>query len=319
MADIIRGLHHVTAISGPPQPNIDFYTGLLGMQLVKQTVNYDDPDTYHLYYGDALGRPGTAMTFFPWPDAFQGKPGAGIVQATAFSVPEGSLDFWMGRFADAAYNFEPPIERFGQAVLRIQDPDRLTVDLVAHASTGGTDEPDEASKFDGSLPPEHAIRSLHSVALGVTDPGSVAHFLTGVFGYEEIGKANGRERLRSGKGRAAAVDLLRVERPGRISKGTVHHVAFRVADEAALLSWRERLVSLGIEVTNVQERYYFKSIYFRDETRTGGVLFEIATEGPGFTADEPPEALGTSLKLPSWLESRRAYIERRLPPLTIAR
>ncbi len=306
MADTISGLHHVSAIAGPPQPNLDFYTGLLGMRLVKQTVNFDDPGTYHLYYGDDTGRPGTTMTFFPWPDAFQGKAGIGMVQATALSVPGGSLDFWMGRFADAAYDFEAPTERFGQVVLPLQDPDRLPIELVADAGANGAGRP------EGAIPAEHAIRSFHSVTLGIEDPAPVARFLTDVFGYEEVGEEDGRRRVRSGGNRAAVVDLVHVETPGRMSKGAVHHVAFRAANEEEQFQWRERLVSLGIEVTEVKNRHYFRSIYFRDETRTGGVLFEVATDNPGFLVDESEEALGTTLKLPPWLEPRRERIERRL-------
>jgi glyoxalase family protein len=304
MPPSIPGLHHVSAVVGPPQPNVDFYVGALGLRLVKRTVNFDDPGTYHLYYGDATGRPGTAMTTFPWPNAVPGRAGAGMTSATAFSVPAGSLDVWMGSFADRALDFDAPTERFGEAVLAFADPDGLPLEIIAHDAA--TDVPPSSA---------HAIRGFHSVTLALADPTQTARVFTDIFGWETAGEEDGRLRFRAaGGGPASIVDLVQTDERGRSGAGTVHHVAFRARDDDEQRAWRDALRTAGLRPTEVKDRQYFRSIYFREP---GGVLFEIATDGPGFTADESVADLGSTLKLPPWLDARRDAIAQRLPPLTL--
>ncbi len=310
MSPPISGLHHVSAIAGPPQPNVDFYTGVLGLRLVKQTVNFDDAGTYHLYYGDELGRPGSVLTFFPWANAVGGRAGAGMTSATAFSVPAHALDDWMGRFADRALDFDAPVERFGESVLALRGPDGLPLELVAHRAA-------EAPPGwpNGPVSDDSAIRSFHSVTLALADPAATANVLTDLFGWEHGGEEDGRLRFRApGGGPASVVDLVRTDERGRAGAGTVHHIAFRARDDEEQRAWLDAVRATGLHVTDVKDRQYFHSIYFREP---GGVLFEIATDAPGFTTDESTADLGTALRLPPWLEDRRADIERRLPPLTL--
>jgi len=306
--DTIPGLHHVTAIAAGAQANLDFYTGVLGLRLVKRTVNFDAPDTYHLYYGDTEGSPGSLLTFFPFADAAPGRAGPGMIETTAFAIPEAALDSWMGRLADDGYQFDGPASRFGERLLSLRDPDGLTVELIAEAGL-------EAAGAAGPAPAVPAIRHLHAVALCVEAPERTARLLTETFGYVAAGEEAGRRRFRAqGGARASVLDLLpQPDRMrGRMGAGTVHHVAFRARDEREQLAWRKDIVALGFDVTPVLDRQYFKSIYFREP---GGVLFEIATDPPGFAIDEGPASLGTALKLPPWLEPQRAEIQRRLPPL----
>jgi glyoxalase family protein len=313
--DGILGLHHVTAIAGGAQANLDFYTGVLGLQLVKRTVNFDAPDTYHFYYGDAAGSPGSLLTFFPFADAAAGRAGSGMARATAFAIPEASFEAWMSRLAEDGRDFDGPATRFGERVLGLRDPDGLRIELVAEAGLDGAAPGN--GRPDGPVPAERAIRRLHSVALCVEAPERTARLLTETLGYEAVGEEAGRWRFRAhGGGPAGAVDLLRQpdRMRGRTGAGTVHHVAFRARDEAEQLAWREAVLASGFDVTPVLDRKYFRSIYFREP---GGVLFEIATDPPGFAVDEAPETLGTALKLPPWLEPRRAEIERRLPPVRL--
>jgi glyoxalase family protein len=314
MADDIRisGLHHVTVIASGAQANLDFYTRVLGLRLVKRTVNFDAPDTYHFYYGDEAGSPGSLLTFFPFADAAPGRAGTGMAQTTAFAVPETAFDAWMTRLAADGRDFDGPMVRFGAQTLGLRDPDGLHIELVAEP---GLDAAPRGSRADGPVPAEHAIRRLHSVALCVEVPERTARLLTETFGYEVVGEEAGRQRFRvRGGGSAGIVDLMCKpdQMRGRMGAGTVHHVAFRARDETEQLAWREAIVALGFAVTPVLDRQYFRSIYFREP---GGVLFEIATDPPGFAIDEAPEALGTALKLPPWLEPERADIERRLAPL----
>lgn len=320
----MAGIHHVTAIAGPPQPNLDFYMGLLGLRFVKKTVNFDDPGTYHFYYGDEVGHPGTILTFFPWPDALPGRAGSGMAVATAFSIPGASLDYWMGRFADRAYDFEAPQARFDEAVLSFRDPDGLHLELVTHTEAGeGLPRHVEEPGWEGGpVPTAHTLRSFHSVTLCVEGYERTARLLTETFSYEAAGEEETpqghRFRFRSpGQARGNVVDLLcQPQRPGgRMGAGVVHHVAFRTKNEDEQLQWREEIAALGFNVTPVLDRQYFKSIYFREP---GGVLFEIATDPPGFTRDEPADALGTQLKLPPWLEPRRTAIEQRLPQIIVS-
>jgi catechol 2,3-dioxygenase-like lactoylglutathione lyase family enzyme len=306
----IPGIHHVTAIARDPQANLDFYTGFLGLRLVKLTVNFDDPGTYHLYFGNAAGDPGSILTFFPFVDAAPGRAGTGMAAATAFAVPAASLDYWIERLAGVAHDFDGPVSRFGQQVITLRDPEGLRLELVG----AGGDTPG----WDGSqVPAEHAIRHLHGVALCVEASERTRRLLSETFGYETVGEEAGRLRLQArGDGAAGIVDLACEPDLlyGRMGAGTVHHVAFRARDDEEQRAWREQIAALGFNVTPVLDRQYFRSIYFREP---GGVLFEIATDPPGFAVDEPVDALGTSLKLPGWLEPRRQGIERLLPSVRL--
>lgn len=307
----LAGLHHVTALAVDPQANLDFYTRVLGLRLVKLTVNFDSPDVYHLYYGSHAGAPGTVLTFFPFLDAARGRTGVGVTDAVSFAIPPASVDAWIGRLADAGCDFDGPEERFGAAVLRFRDPDGLQLELQAADPLPAVDV--EAS----SVAAGDALRGFHGVTLRVEEPARTLALLSDVFGYEPAGEAADRWRfVVPGHAPARCIDVLR--EPGaerhRPGGGTVHHIAFRVPDEAAQLDMRERLLGLGFNVTEVRDRQYFKSIYFREP---GGVLFELATDRPGFSADEPVDKLGTGLKLPPWLEKDRAHIERRLPPVRL--
>lgn len=304
MSPKIPGIHHVTAISGPAQENVDFYAGTLGQRLVKRTVNFDAPDTYHLYYGDRTGSPGTIMTFFPFTDAGRGRAGPGMASAYAYAVTEGQFDGWIERLAQDAIDFDGPGERFGDRVITLRDADGAPVELVETGRSGG--EP-----LDG----------FHSVTLWLRDPAPTARLLTDAFGYVDGGSetAGGVERLRlvaPGGARGSIVDLIRSDTPaiGRPGAGTIHHVAFRARSDAEQREWQERLLSFGHRTTEVIDRQYFNAIYFREP---GGVLFEIATDPPGFSVDEPVEALGQSLKLPAKHERLRERLERTLPPLRL--
>ncbi|MGP1354891.1 ring-cleaving dioxygenase [Roseicyclus sp.] len=305
MPRTIPGIHHVTAISGPPQANVDFFTGRLGQRLVKKTVNFDDPGTYHLYYGDATGAPGTILTFFPFADAGPGRAGPGMAASYSYAVPKGGFDGWMERLAEDAVDFDGPVERFGARVITLRDPDGAPVELV---------ETDRAG--------DAALDGFHGVTLWERDIGPTARLLTGIFGYEEAGHetVGGVERLRlkaPGDARGTFVDLMRSDAPsiGRQGAGTIHHVAFRAEDDADQLEWREALAAAGHAVTPVIDRQYFNAIYFREP---GGVLFEIATDPPGFAVDEDAAHLGEALKLPPQYERIRDRIEAVLPPLKVA-
>jgi glyoxalase family protein len=311
MSHVIPGLHHVTAISGPPQANVDFYIGTLRQHLVKKTVNFDAPDTYHLYYGDRTGGPGSLLTFFPFMDAGPGRAGPGMASAVAYAVPMGGLGAWMMRLAEDAVDFEGPSTRFGDRMIALRDPDGMQVELIE--AKGGTEFGENATA--------PADEGLHSVTLWLADPEPTARLLSELFGYREAGTEaeGGAERLRfvsPAGGRGSAVDLMRSAAPsiGRQGAGTIHHVAFRAESREVQNEWREQVAKRGLDVTPTIDRQYFDSIYFREP---GGVLFEIATDPPGFAVDEPAEALGQSLKLPPQYEARRAQIERVLPPIRV--
>jgi glyoxalase family protein len=311
MSTDTSGIHHVTAIAGDPQRNVDFYVGLLEMRMVKKTVNFDDPGTYHLYYGNGVGTPGSIMTFFPWAGAPQGRIGAGQLTVTSFSVPASSLGYWTERLVEAGVRFEKPEDRFGETVLRFSDPDGLRLELVAAG------ENDREGWADGQTPAEHAVRGFHHVTLVVADPSHTATLLTDTLGFRRVGEIEGRTRYEAGAGGPGntvdVADGTGFPR-GMMGVGTVHHVAFRVPDEEAQLELREAVAALGYNVTPVLDRNYFRSIYFREP---GGVLFEIATDPPGFAVDEEPEHLGETLKLPPWLEPQRDRLEEVLPPLRV--
>lgn len=308
----LPGIHHVTAIAGDPQQNVDFYMGLLGLRLVKQTVNFDDPGSYHLYYGDDLGHPGTIMTFFAWPGAPRGRVGAGQVGVTAFSIPAGSLDYWRERLTARGISVDGPVTRFADRVLSFADPDGMPLELIASARA------DERTGWaGGSVPDEHAIRGFHAPTLYVRQGEPSERLLTGVMGFRRIGQDGERVRYAAGEGEAAPGSLVDlVIRPGdagaRQGTGTVHHIAWRTPDDERQLAWQSTLAERGIPVTEVRDRQYFRSIYYREP---GGILYEIATDTPGFAVDEAPERLGTALKLPPWLETRRPRIEQALPSI----
>jgi catechol 2,3-dioxygenase-like lactoylglutathione lyase family enzyme len=312
MTPRILGLHHVTAIVGDPQENVDFYAGLLGLRLVKTTVNFDDPYTYHFYFGDELGRPGTLITFFPWPSGRRGARGAGQVSAFAFAVPATSLGYWQERLTAAGVRFGGPETLFGSPTLSFYDPAGLLVELVGEESAAAV-----KPWPDGPIPAEHAIRRIAGVTLVAPEQGPTAALLTETLGFRRVGSAGSHERYEIGAGASrTVVDVVgRPDVPrGHFGVGTIHHVAWRVADDAQELAWRQALIERGYEVTPVRDRSYFRSIYFNEP---GGVIFELATDGPGFAIDEAPEELGSQLMLPGWLEPRRAEIAAALPPFEV--
>lgn len=310
------GIHHITAICGDPQRNVNFYVGLLGLRLVKKTVNFDDPGTYHLYYGDGLGSPGTIMTVFAWilPPTVQAnaRQGTGQVTATPFWIPAASLDFWIDRLAAAGIDFDGPEERFGEPVISLRDPDGLPLELVAR--------PDgvlRAPWNEGPVPLEHAIRGFAGATFSLNGYERTAKLLTETMGFRQVGSEGARFRFQVGEGNdAAMIDLLCQPEgePGRMGVGAVHHIAWRARTGEEQREWRSVLAAAGLDVTPVLDRNYFTSIYYREP---GGVLFEIATDPPGFTVDESPESLGEQLKLPVWLEPRRERLEARLPALRL--
>ena len=310
----IEGLHHVTAIAGEPQTNINFYTGVLGLRLVKLTVNFDDPTTYHLYYGDGQGHPGTIMTFFPWPGASRGRIGTGQLTVTSFAVPEKSLPYWQERLRNYGVEFDHARSDFGEELLFLRDPDGLQLELVSTPNAN----PDRAWER-GPVPTECAVHGFHHVTLSEDGYERTAFMLTDMLGFKQIARQGNRFRYAVADGAPSTMlDLVCAPegRPGRVAVGTVHHVAWRTATNAEQVQWRDTLSKLGYNVTPVIDRQYFHSIYFREP---GGVLFEIATDPPGFATDETVERLGTSLKLPPWLGEDRPELERLLPRVELPR
>jgi catechol 2,3-dioxygenase-like lactoylglutathione lyase family enzyme len=310
MANNIPGIHHVTAIAGDPQQNLDFYTDLLGLHLVKITINFDDPGTYHLYYGDDLGHPGTILTFFLWPGARRGRRGTGQVTVTSFSVPEGSFGYWMERLKSQNVIFEEPIRRFDEEVLTFFDSDGMALELVACSEV-------RSPWKNSPVPYDYAIRGFYGITITVEGYERTASLLTEVMGFRYVHKVGSRFRYEVGAGGAGAlIDLqcLPSGTMGKVAVGTVHHVAWRVANQDDQKAFQQNIIKFGLNITPVLDRKYFHSIYFREP---GRVLFEIATDPPGFGVDEPPEQLGTKLQLPPWLEPNRAQIEQSLPPLRL--
>jgi glyoxalase family protein len=303
------GIHHVTAIAEDPQENVDFYAGVLGLRLVKKTVNFDDPGSYHLYYGDAAGNPGTIMTFFSWPGAPRGRIGTGQVSATSFAVPQDSLGYWVERLLQHGVRFEQPQRRFDETVVAISDPDGLVVELVARAGTEVGEVWEESP-----VPAEHAIRGIPGVTLSERSAEVAENVLTNLLGFEKAEEEGGRTRYLSTSSGGSFADVLALPEGaiGKTAVGTVHHVAWRAPDDETQREWQEELEERGLHPTPVLDRNYFHSIYFREP---GGVLFEIATDRPGFAVDEDPDHLGESLKLPPWLEKDRERIEESLPPI----
>jgi len=307
----MSAIHHVTAISGRASTNVDFYTRTLGLRLVKKTVNFDDPATYHLYYGDEQGRPGTILTFFPWEHAAPGRNGDGMTQETAFRVAPESIGYWTHRLIEKSVRHKALEKRFGEPVLAFSDPDGTSLALVGVA--GASQQP---AWSDGGVPAEHAIRGFHGVTLMLGQAAPTAAILTDVLGFKEIGREGHLVRYQTGSGGPGQVMTIRETGgflPGHLGRGSVHHIAFRAADDAQQAEMAEKLRSVHRRAPTGQlDRNYFRSIYFREP---GGILFEIATDAPGFAVDEPVEALGRALKLPAFLEPRRREIEAALPPL----
>jgi glyoxalase family protein len=306
----MHGIHHVTAIAGKPQRNLDFYARTIGLRFVKRTVNFDDPGTYHFYFGDERGNPGTILTFFPWEHATPGRAGVGLAETTAFRVPAGSIGYWAHRFVEKGVDCEARTERFGDPVLAFTDPDGMSLALVG---VPGADA--EPAWSNGEIPAEHAIRGFHGVTLMLEAAAPTGAILTEVLGFAEAGREDAVIRYRANDGVGGVVDIQEVGGflAGRMGRGSVHHVAFRAGDDAEQAQMARRLTQGGLaQVTEQKDRQYFRSVYFFEP---GGVLFEIATDVPGFAVDEPVAGLGTTLKLPPFLESRREELEAVLPLL----
>lgn len=300
----LLGIHHVTAIAGDPQRNLDFYTQVIGLRFVKLSVNFDDPGSYHFYFGDSVASPGSLLTFFPHPGGYTGIRGAGQATTVAFSVPVGSLDAWMTLFAEHAIDFDVLPDLFSERRIGLDDPDGLRLELIETATSL------EGHSY-GLIAHEHAIRTIHSVRIEARDLDYATRVYTERMGFEVVGDDADVRRFRVGDG---IVDVVESSKDGRVAVGSVHHVAFRTADDAGQAFWRERALSLNLATSPVMERNYFRSIYFREPN---GVLFEVATDGPGMAIDEPLDALGTTLRLPPMYEPDREHIERRLPPLVL--
>jgi glyoxalase family protein len=305
------GIHHVTSIAGSACRNLDFYAGTLGLRLVKKTVNFDDPSAYHLYYGDAAGHPGTILTFFPWEGAAPGRLGVGEAQETVFSIPEGSIGYWTQRLVEKAVAHDPPAKRFGATTIAFKDHDGTRLAL-----TGVKGVEAKPGWSAGGIPAEHAIRGFHSVSLLLAEAGPTAAILTDVFGFVGAGSEGPTQRFRAqGVDLGGVIDLRTAGEflPARQGAGSVHHIAFRAAGDAEQAAMVRKLAdNHHLQTTEQKDRNYFRSVYFREP---GRVLFEIATDPPGFAVDESPDSLGEALKLPPFLEAHRAAIEAALPKL----
>jgi glyoxalase family protein len=306
----LNGVHHVTAITQDAQRNVDFYTGLLGLRLVKKTVNFDDPQSYHLYYGDGRGTPGTILTFFVWPGATAGRVGSGEPSKLAFEVPTGSLPWWRRRLSEAGVDAREDATVFGAQTISFADPDGMKLALVESKA------PRDVEVWTGSgVGQDTAIRTIAGVTLTRTARASSDELYTKHLGLKEIGTEGGQRRFVTGEGSGAGfVDVVEPETSGsgRMGAGTIHHIAFRTPDDTAQGEWLSKLTGLGLHVSPVMDRNYFHSIYFREPS---GILFEIATDGPGFAIDEPAETLGESLRLPAQYEKARRQLEAILPPI----
>ncbi len=310
--DAIKGLHHVTAVARDPQRNIDFYRNILGQRLVKRTVNFDVPDTYHFYFADETGTPGSILTFFAWPNTRRGVRGNAETNAVAYNVPVGSLGFWQEHLKRNSVAFKPVENRFGEAVLPLEDPDGMQVELIESQSAASI-------RFweAGPIPQAYALGGFHSVTLWLDQWEPTAELLTKHMGYTAAGNEGDRHRF-VGDSSAAGHSVDIVHRPGKaeagFGSGSIHHIAFRVPGDEKQLEYQNSIRAAGFQVTDVMDRAYFHSIYFRER---GGVLFEIATDTPGFATDEPVSALGETLKLPEWHEPNRTHIEQNLATITL--
>ena len=308
MENKILGLHHITAIAGDAKRNFNFYSKILGLRFIKKTVNFDDPGTYHFYFGDETGSAGTILTFFPWGEGIQqGQKGAGMATEIGYSVPKGSLDFWQKRFEQYNVIYNKPAEKFGEKYLTFLDPDGLKLELI-ESKTGDDRKGWETDEVKADV----ATKWFHNITLTLNDIKPTAAILTEIFGYKLIDQDVNRYRYATDAvENAAIVDLVELtnENRGYVANGSVHHVAFRVQNDEILMHFREKIEAYGLSITPQIDRQYFHSLYFREP---GGVLFEIATDNPGFTVDESLEELGQNLKLPAQYESQRASIEKHL-------
>lgn len=311
MNSLVTGLHHVTALASDAQKNLDFYAGILGLRMVKKTINFDAPEIYHLYYGNENGSPGTIMTFFPYPGIPRGRKGKGQLTVTSFSIPENSLDYWMKRLTKFQVKYSGPQQRFeDEMILSFEDSDGLSLELVANRK-------DERAGFTyGNIPLEHAIKGFYGITLAEECYEKTATLLTGLMDHVLIDEMHNRFRYSTHGKPGELVDILchPDALPGQLGAGTVHHVAFATPNDLTQLEARAKLLRSGLDITPVVDREYFHSIYFREP---GGVLFEIATLPPGFAIDEPKEHLGESLKLPPWEEPHRKIIEQVLVPIQL--
>jgi glyoxalase family protein len=312
MALKIPGIHHVTSIVGDPQRNVDFYTEVLGLRPLKVTVNFDVPNTYHLYFGDQPGTPGTILTTFPWPHMASGRIGAGQVGVTSFAIPDDAIGYWVDRLKQHGVAVQGPERRFDDEVVTFADPDGLVNQLVSRSGTS----PGESWR-DGPVPRERAIAGFSGVTLLSRHPERTASLLTELLGFQAVAERDGVRRFVAIHDQLGSTVDLFIQPPdmdGTEGPGTVHHVAWRTRDEGEQQEWSTLLTSSGLSVTPVRDRSYFKSIYFNEP---GGILFEIATDPPGFAIDEPAESLASAVRLPPWYESRRAEFERGLQPIRL--
>lgn len=311
METLINGLHHVTTLAGDTQRNVDYYTDILGLRLVKKTVNFDAPDVYHLYYGNETGSPGTILTFFPYGQLPRGRKGVGQLTYTAFSAPTASLSFWMDRLHERNIPYAGPYKRFSETYVRFEDFDGMGIELVF------TDEDQRSGWDNGRIPAEYAVRGFHTVTLNELNPDRTIKLLTETMQHTLVGEEDGRFRFKAGLGGSGNfVDVLYSPKDVHALQGagSVHHVAFSTDSDETQSVIQEQLAESGYHVTPVQDRNYFNSIYFREP---GGILFEVATNPPGFAIDEPVAELGTALKLPRQYESRRASLEKALPEIIL--
>jgi glyoxalase family protein len=310
MTTSVHGIHHVTCIAGDAQENLDFYVALLGMRLVKRSVNQDDPGTYHLFYADRVGTPGTDFTFFPWPQMEPGRLGVGLTVEVSFAVQPESLEYWQNRLKEFGLNYGAVESRFGEMTLPFQDPHGLRLGFVE------TSDDRQFVPWDNSpVPSEHQLRGMHAVRLWERQLAPTDTVLTELMGFTPLGTEDGWQRYGvegGSSGKLIEIKELPSERRGQWGTGSVHHVAWRVKDSEEQMTLREMISSAGLRPTPQIDRFWFKSVYYKEP---GGVLFELATDGPGFDRDEDMEHLGEQLILPPWLETQRQEIEAALPPL----
>ncbi len=305
-----KGLHHITVLGGDGQRTTDFYVKKLGLRLIMKTINQDDPSTYHLFFINGTSQVGSSLTFFPWPMAAQGKPGTGEATVISFAVPSGSMNYWAERFGEMGIDFDGPFERFGKQVMSFQDPDRLNLELVFDEDANAVDAWEEST-----VPAEHGIRGFWSTTMKLVETGSTGKLLTDVFGFEKADEKGNQTLYRTGNNVGGYVILEKTEpKQGQTGRGTVHHVAFRANDDEEHKKMQNLVRQRGFYPTEVIDRHFFKSVYFKSP---GGVLFEIATDGPGYKSTQAEKNLGKKVWLPPHLEERREMIEKRLPEIKV--
>lgn len=305
-----KGLHHITALAGDAQRNAEFYVKKLGMRLVKKSVNQDDPGTYHLFYGNVNGDPGSGLTFFPWPMAAQGRAGVGEAVTVSLAVPSGSMEYWTDRFHQLGIEYENPVTQFGKTRIRFKDPDLMQLELVFDENADGM-----PGWPKSTVPVENAIQGFHGTTLRLQEAESTARILEELFGFSPAGKEGNSQLFTTDAKIGSSVIIETADTmPTTNGRGTIHHVAFRAKDDEELNALREKVIEMGMYPSSYIDRHWFHSVYFRTP---GGVLFEIATDGPGYDADEDADKLGQKLVLPPWLESKREKIEEQLPEIRV--